>query len=250
MNLWHMKYVFIAALFIFVLLTACGEKSVHYGPYAIGRDETWYPLQLGTQGENLTAFSTAVVQEIAKSEQIPLQLLNISWGQLLDALNKGEVGGVLTSLKPDTVSTHEYVFSNPLISLGPVLIVPKTSEATKLEDMNDKIVGVYQFDQSVLLVQQYPAIVIKSYQNKPSALEELVEGKIDGVLMSILDAQALVPYIFPDQLKIVTPPLDDAGIRLITLKDRHSSLTKYFNRGLKKMHTSGSYDTLRLNYQL
>ncbi len=61
------------------------------------------------------------------------------------------------------------------------------SQETSLNQMKGKIIGMSQFDESVLIAQQYP-VIIKLYQEMPAALEDLVQGRIDGLLMTALDA--------------------------------------------------------------
>ncbi len=163
----------------------------------------------------------------------------------------GRWGGILTPLSPNVITKDKYSFSEPLIEIGPVLVVPANSPANSLADLNnDSIIAVYQFDESTLIAQQYPTLIIRQYQSKPQILEELAAGKVDAVLIPVLDARTLVPSIYPNQLKIIDGPLNQKAIRLVTLKDKNSSLIKYFNRGIKKLHSSGAYQQLLHTYSL
>jgi polar amino acid transport system substrate-binding protein len=198
---------------VFLLLTVfgCGKKSLDYGPYSIGRDETWFPLQIGLRGPSLIGFTNAMIQEIAASEDVPLTIVDTNWAQLFQGLEEGEVAGIFTSLSPNTISNEKYSFSDPFLLLGPVLVVPIESSATSLTDLEGKVVAVNKFDESVLLVQRYPSIIIKLYENQAIALENLVEGQYDGLLIPVLDAQDLVPQHHASQLKIVTEPTNNNG---------------------------------------
>jgi ABC-type amino acid transport substrate-binding protein len=237
--------------FLFLIwLAGCGKAGLDFGPYSIGRDMSWFPLTLYQQLPNLNAFTNALVQEIAKVEDVPLHIYNIDWGQLFQILEEGEVAGIFTSLSPNVITKEKYTFSAPFLALGPVLIVPYESKATSLADLEGKIVSVNQFDETSLMVQQYPSIIIRLYQNRATALETLANGEVDAVLMSILDAQALVFQLYREKLKIVTGPLNNKALRLITLKDKHDSLIRHFNQGLETLLSSGKYDFLRHHYQL
>jgi ABC-type amino acid transport substrate-binding protein len=134
--------------------------------------------------------------------------------------------------------------------LGPVLIVSASSQAASLSDLGGRIVAVNQFDESVLIVQKYPSIVIQLYENKSSALESLKNGEVDGVLMPVLDAKSLLDSLYLGEFKIVTPPLNNKALRLITLKGKNHALIRSFNRGLKKVIKSGVYQQLRQTYEL
>lgn len=232
------------------LFTSCGQKTIHYGPYSIGRDQSWFPLSIGQHTPNLNAFTNALVQEIAETEDVPLHLVNINWVQLFQTLEQEEVAGIFTSLSPNVITQNKYTFSDPFLLLGPVLVVPYESEVTSLDEMEGKIVAINQFDDSILIVQKYPSIIIRLYQNMPTALEDLNSGKIDGVLMGNLDAHALVPHLYSYELKIATEPLNDKALRLITLKGKNQKLMKAFNRGLKKVFKTSNYTELREHFKL
>lgn len=233
-----------------VFLVGC-EKQPSLGKYSIGRDPSWFPLQLDQQFfPNITAFTTVLVQKISKVEEVPLTVIDLSWAQLFQSLEEEEVAGIFTSLPPTPITTDKYTFSDPFLWLGPVLVVKKGAPVTSLLDLEGKIVGVNQFSESVLIVQEYPSILIKLYENMPTALEDLVEGKIDGVLLETLEAHALIPNLYPDSLKIVTAPLNDKGLRLITLKGKNEALIRHFNAGLKKLRHSSNYADIRETYGL
>jgi polar amino acid transport system substrate-binding protein len=241
---------FLIFVILLVACIGCGKKKVDYGPYTIGRDLSWFPLQIGMRGPNLNAFTNALTKAIARVEKVPLQIVNTSWVQLFQSLEEGRVAGVFTSIAPNAITLDKYTFSDPFLPLGPVLILPYDSENSSLEDLEGKIVSVYQFDDSVLIAQRYPSILIRLYQNKPTVLESLNNGEIDGVLMPILDAQSLVPSLYPSQLKIATPPLNNKALRLITLKDSNQALIKHFNQGLDKIISSGKYQKMLHTFQL
>ncbi len=240
----------ILLIILLLALPGCGKKTAHYGSWSIGRDPTWFPVQIELLIPNLNGFTNALVDEIATTEDVPLQLINFEWGQLFNALDAGEVAGIFTALSPNLIAQEKYSFSEPFLLLGPVLVVPENSEATSLEDLEGKIVSVNQYDESVLLVQKYPSIVIKLYQQKPKVLEELKDGTIDAVLMPVLDAQALVSHVYPGHLKIASAPLNNKGLRLVTQKGKNQSLIKHFNSGLNHARSSGKYDELRKKFQL
>lgn len=236
---------------LFLIFAGCGKQGLDYGPYSIGRDDTWFPLELGPRSALLTAFTDALVQEIASTEGVPLQIVDIPWGQLFEALDNEIVAGVFSTLCPNKITLEKFNFSSPILLLGPVLVVRSDSTITSLADLNDeKIVAVNQFDESVLVAQRYPLLFIELYSNESEVLTKLAKNEIDGVLMPVLDAERLLPALYPGQLKIVTQPLNNKALRLITLKNSHRSLMTNFNRGLKKALQSSRYTTLKKNFSV
>ena len=171
---------------VFLFVGCSQEKPLNYGPYSIGRDPSWFPLQPEELTPNLTAFSTSLIKKIAQEEQIPLRIVSVDWVQLYSSLEKKEVGGIFSALSPNLLSQERYSFSDPFLLLGPVLIVPTTSPVTSLADLDGKIVGVNQYDDSVLIVQRYPSIIIKLYESMPGILEDLNLGIVDAAVIADL----------------------------------------------------------------
>lgn len=231
-----------------LVFAGCSDQVKGKKAHFIGRDPTWYAIHEEVSPPDLTAFTNALVEQIAKTEHIELDLVNVGSAQLFQPLELEEVGGVLSVIEPDVVSKGKYSFSDPLLLLGPVLVVREDSEAHSLEDLSGKIVAVNQYDESVLIAQSYPSLVIALYQSKAEALTQLKEGGYDGVLISNIQAQSLVNHFYPSALKIVTKPLSNKGIRLVTLKERNKSLINHFNHGLAALIKSGEYRGLMKSF--
>ncbi|MCH9611501.1 MAG: L-cystine-binding protein FliY [Chlamydiales bacterium] len=234
--------------YLLLLLTACSE--VKTGPYSIGRDQTWFPLNLGQRTANVTAFSTALIQEIAKEESVPLEIYNVSWNQLFASLNEKEYAGVLTSLPPNSENEDRFSFSDPFLYLGPVLVVRQNSDVHSLKEMEGKMIGTSQYDDSVILLQRDPKILIELYSNLATGLDDLASGRIDGLLLPTLEAHAVIPARFPGVLKIATPPLTDKALRLATLHGENENLISHFNKGLRKVQSKGRYQALREKFSI
>jgi ABC-type amino acid transport substrate-binding protein len=213
-------------------------------------DTTWFPLQLDSKTVPLTAFTTALVQEISRITSYALEVVPVDWPQLFQNLQEGHVSGIFSSLTPGLLAERQYAFSEPIVALGPVLIVREGSEAHTLLSLYGKIVAVYQYDESILVAQEFPSVIIQLYQNMPSILEDLQEGRVDGVLMPVLEAQSLVTHLYSGQLRIVSEPLNNKAIRLITCKNNSHFLLSHFNKGLQKVRQKGIYTALWKKYRL
>lgn len=238
-------------LLFLVALCGCKNYRENEWKYAIGRDPSWYPLQqLGYTAVELIGFTNALIAEIAKEERVPLQIVDVNWSSLSQGLEEKKYAAIFSSLSPNYISENQYSFSDPIICLGPVLIVPINSQIRALDDLSGKIVGVSQFNDSVGIVQKYPSIIINQYQNIPDALDDLVTGKIDAVLLAELQALDLIPSQYANTLKIVSDPLNEKALRILTQKNSNQNLIKHINIGLQKLKSSGRYSELRKQFEL
>ncbi|MCC5831515.1 MAG: transporter substrate-binding domain-containing protein [Chlamydiales bacterium] len=237
-----MKRILLCLLVFFV---SCGTTKPKLGPYSIGRDPTWFPLELGEMAVNITGFTNALVQELRRAEGKNFRVVDIGWIQLFQGLEEEDYAGVFTSLDPNPITENSYSFSDPFLYLGPVLVLPVDSDLQSLLDLEGTIVGAYKYDESILILQSYPSILIETYQQFTDALQAIVDGRLEGALVPNLVAGSLIPALFADRLKIATEPLSNKGLRLVTLKNKHIELIESFNRGLEKFREDGTYIELR-----
>jgi len=246
------KILIIISLILSLFLFVAGCKGAsRVNTYVIGRDPTWYPLDLMGKQNNVYGFSTDLFQAVAKIENLLLQLDSTGWNQIIPGLKSGTFDGALTSMTPTPMNEADYDFSEPFLSLGPVLIVKNVSPYHSLEDLSEKIVGVSTFNNSdELIVQKVGTIVIKPYENLSLALQDLSQGKIDGAVMGKVIAETYLKDLYRGQLRIATPPLNKKGLRLMVLHRQEIELIEAFNRGLEQIKRDGTYRQLLEKWNL
>jgi polar amino acid transport system substrate-binding protein len=249
-GLWR----WVAILGLLALIGCHSGSSAKQTAYRIGRDPTWYPVDFDGQETRIAAFSDELTDAIGRAENFDAAFFPLTWELIPVVLRSGRADGVLSALPPLPQYRELYDFSDVYLYIGPVLVVPHQSQANSLEDLKGKIIGVPGGSSAMLLVAKMPGILIRDYMNMGLALEDLARGEIDGVVMPALQAYAYVRDFFSNRLRIATPPLTDAGLRLLVSRGTHPELLRAFNEGLKESHEDGTYDQLqekwRLNLQM
>lgn len=243
-------FVIPALLFSFCtfFLTGCGDNN--NGSYKIGVDPLWYPLDFKGQENNVMGFSSELLTEISKDEKLYLSLLNTNWDSLFQGLRAGTYDAILSSLPPYNFNLKQYEFSDLYLPLGPVLILPSSSKFNSLEKMNGLDVGVIAGSSSTLILETYPGIQIQTYGSAAALINDLLMGYIDGALLPILIAESFTRGSFTDSIQIVSKPLNNEGLRVLTLKGKSPKLLKYFNKGLEHLEKTDKYDKLLKKWQL
>lgn len=230
------------------VLCACGSSSKK--PYEIAVDPLWYPLELMGREKGVLGFSTDLLKEISQEESIQFSLLSTNWDSLMEGLSKKNYQGILSSLYPYDFNEKIYRFSHLYLKTGPVLVVPLQSPFNAFSKLGGKEVGVITGSPSVLIVEKYPEILIRSYDTIPHLLNDLAAGHLDGAVIPILAAEGYVQDLYKNQLQIVTPPLNEEGLRLITLKSENPTLIEKFNEGLAKLEENKRYNALLIKWGL
>lgn len=249
---WAILSVVLLVVIILAVMRACSADVLwNMHVFRIARDKTWYPIQLFDKERNMLAFSDDLLTAIARQEKLSFELLSVGTENLFLGLDLGNYDGIFTSLAPDPKTREKYLFSDPFYRIGPVLIVPYASNVASVSDMEGKIIGVRTGSSLVFNIQQYPNILIRSYDNVLLAFMDLEKNVIDGVILDGLTAYIYTSGIFDKRLKIATGPLTDVGLRLIA---KHSPLSQqlieHFNTGLKEIQANGIYTELVLKWGL
>jgi polar amino acid transport system substrate-binding protein len=236
-----LKYFWFAILCI--IATSCGGGS-QKTPYRVGVDTTWYPLLLDGKESNLTAFSTELLQEIGKKEEVSFSKVIVSWDVLLEGLKKGEYNAILFSKPPYNFNQQTFDFSDLYLKTGPVLVVSTSFDFKSMDKLSGKEIAVMPDSTGTIILEKYPGILIRNYDSIAKALNDVNSGEIDGAIIDVLMATSYCQDLYQGKLRIVTEPLNDAGLRLITLHNRAPELIEAFNDGLEKLKASKEYEKL------
>lgn len=228
-------------LSICITFVGCHSKQK---VYTIGIDPSWFPLDLRGRGAHFFAFSHDLLEEIARLEKVQFSQVIRSWDNLDDGLKKNQYDAILASIYPHIFEKERYSFSDLYIRTGPVLVVKREEKLGVDTQKTTAEIGVYSKENQALLIGLYPEATIRTYPTLPSLWDSLLKGLINAGGMDYFTAKFYVNDLYKEEIEIMTPPLNEAGLRLITLHAEHQELIEVFNRGLKTARKLGTYDKL------
>lgn len=234
---------------LFLLLVACSSGSGQ-PVYQVGRDPTWWPLDLYGRESAVRGFSDELLRAIAEKEKIQIVLYSAGGESLMLGLNREWANGVLSSLDPIPQTESVYDFSTPYLLVGPVLVVAEDSPVAGLSDLSNSLVAVVNATPLIPELAQIPYLLMRPFPNVATALEAVNGGAVAGAIVESLQAYTYLADLYKDKLKVVTAPLDNMGLRLIVLKGKSRDLMHAFEKGLHKSIENGTYATLAEKWQL
>lgn len=239
--------------FLWLVVRACSsngiaEKSI----YQIGRDSTWYPLDLRGKEKAMVGFSNDLIAEIGKIQNFKAIIFEVGPNALFDGLYISNYDAVLSSLTPNSMNRNMHAFSEPFYLVGPVLIVRKNSDIHSMNDLaGGKILGIASGALQQYDIPEPPDVVIIPYNTSATAMEKLDQNIIDGVLVDALRAYVWTEGFYSSRMKVVTPPLTTRGLRLIAKNNLPNiKWIDQFNAGLKELKENGVYRTLLKKWDL
>lgn len=244
-------------LLLLIFFRQCSAKPVgHSNVYYVARNTNWYPLQLMGKDYDFLGFTDDLLHELGKELNLHFEIIDTGPDTMMEGLNSAVYDAAFTSMRPTANNQEQYLFSRPIFELGPVLVVRENSNIRSLAEMEGMTISVPYSAFNI-----YNAIasnlspnlnyIIISYDSPNKALDSLVANTTDGVIMDVLPAYSFAEGFYRNKVKIVTLPLNNEGIRIIT---RHGpiyeKLIQQIDETLAKFEKNGTYDQFLKKWSL
>lgn len=184
----------------------------------IGYDPNWYPFDFEKQTSYVNGYTENLLIEMASSTGRQFELITANWDTLFDGLGERKYDAVLSTMAPYAYHLAKYDFSENILTLGPVLIIPYKGEKRTLDELEGECIGIMTNDPATYLIEKHPSIILRSYDSAPNLLNALVKGDIQGAILNHLPAASYVRDLYRNILEIVGVPLTKDGLHFVTRK--------------------------------
>ncbi len=219
--------------------------------YKVGTDAAYPPFEF-LDGDNIVGFDIDILNAAADAAGIKLEIEHTGWDPLFNGIDNGSIDMGISSITITEDRKLKYDFSNPYFEAHQLIMVKEDSDVTSLQDLAGKNIGVQTATTGNFVVQDafgetYKGI--KGYDDTPSAVDDLLLGRLDAVVVDNGVLQEYLKVVEKDGFKLVTDPafeLEEYGI--IVKKDRDDGLIDKINEGLKIIKDNGQYDEIYQKY--
>jgi polar amino acid transport system substrate-binding protein len=238
-------FLLIAVIALSVIFVGCKKKEE--AVITVATDATWPPMEYVDANKNIVGFDIDLLNQAAKEGGFTVKFQNTAWDGIFAGLANGNYDAVISSVTITDERKKTMDFSVPYINAGQVLIVSSsTSGVTTLADLKGKAVGAQIGTTGAFEVEKVAGVELKTYDELGLAIEDLVNGRIAGVVADTPIAAdfALQNDSYKGKLKIVGEPFTDEYYGVAVKKGNKAVLDK-INAGLKKVLDSGEEEKLK-----
>lgn len=242
--------VFSCCFLSMFLLKGCSKTFQKEKTYIVAYDPTWFPLEVSQAIHQISAFSQNLLVKIGDQQELRFRARESQWDSMRRRIHIDEYQAMLTGLTPSHANQGRYVFSEPYLHLGQVLLVPEEASITKIEDIQNSVIGAARNRPRDLSYIPSPTTPVYLYDSSQEATEQMLSGRVTAVIMNGMRANAYVRGLYKGKVK-VAQHLSDESLRLVVLKGGdYGFLIEEFNKGLEALRQENSYTELLEKWEL
>lgn len=234
------KVLFIVLSLMLLTGTAfAAEKTIVFAT-----DATWPPMEFVDANKAIVGFSIDYMTKAGELAGFKPEFKAVAWDGIFAGLAGGQYDAICSSVSITEERKKSMDFSVPYFKVRQALVVKKDSTAKSLQDMVGKKVGSQISTTGTFAVQAVKGVESKTYDEVGLAIEDLFNGRIDGVVCDdpVAANYALANDKYKDTLKIAAViESGEAEYYGIAVNKGNKEVLDLVNKGIEAVKKSG-YD--------
>ncbi|MBW1711269.1 MAG: basic amino acid ABC transporter substrate-binding protein [Deltaproteobacteria bacterium] len=205
-------------------------------------DATWPPMEFVDANKQIVGFSIDYMNAAGKEAGFTPVFKSVAWDGIFAGLGAGKYDAICSSVSITEERKKVMDFSVPYYKVRQALVVRNESKAKKLEDMKGKKVGTQISTTGTFAVKKVKGIVSKTYDEIGLAIEDLFNGRIEGVVCDdpVAAQYALTNEKYKNALKIsAVIETGDVEYYGIAVKKGNKEVLNLINKGIKAVQAKG-----------
>jgi polar amino acid transport system substrate-binding protein len=223
------------------------EETGEIPTFVIATDATWPPMEyVDESSKEIVGFDVDLMKEIAKAGNFEAVFKNTAWDGIFAGLAADKYDAVMSSVTITEERKEQMDFSKPYINAGQILVVPKSTKGVStLEDMKGKTVAAQIGTTGSFEIEKVEGVKMKTYDEIGLAFEDLINGRIHGVVADTPVAAlfALQNEDYKDKLKIVGDQFTEEYYGIAVNKG-NTEVLDLINKGLDGVLGTAAYEKI------
>ncbi len=212
-----------------------------------GTDATFPPMEYEDENKQIIGYDIELGQELASEMNAEIEYVNIPWDELFTSLEERKIDMVIAAVTITDERKQKYIFSDPYLNAGQVVITKKTdTEIKSPQDLSGKKVGVQKGTTNEEEAAKYTSdnLVIR-YDDFIDAGKDLIAGKVDAIFSDLQGAKGIITT--NPELKIASDPFTEEYYGIVFRPDQ-TELRDQINTALTSLRQKGILNNLKERY--
>lgn len=231
-------------LTILGLIGCVGKHPLSEDTLIMGTSLDYPPFEYSELGQ-AKGMDIEIAREIAHEMGYRLEIRDMGFEGLFGALNAGTIDFIMAGLSWTEERARNVDFSDPYFKAeSSLVLLVKKGNVSGVKTLEGKRIGAQQGSVMEASLMNQGDVEVLALSRNPQLIEELKLGRIDGVLIEKLQAEAYMKAN-GDALEIAPFPYSLGNADVCAVFKKGSHLRDRFNQALKKLEESKKLDSIR-----
>ena len=205
----------------------------------------YFPPYEYYEGEKIIGIDAEIAQAIADKLGLELKIEDMEFDSIITAVQQGKADMGLAGMTVTEDRLENVNFSDTYAHASQVVIVTNDSEIATVDDLANKTVGVQLGTTGDIYAEDIEGVTLERYNKGFEAVQSLLTGKIDAVIIDEQPAKAFVSQ--NEGIKILEEKFTDEDYAAAIAKD-NTELVEAVNKALASLKSSGKLDEIVAKY--
>ena len=142
------------------------------------------PYAFYSKGKDLIGFESEIITAVANRLGRKAEFVQNDWNGLIPGLQRGLYDCVIAGIEITPDKADQVTFSVPYYFTFEQFVGRRGSSAiTSLEELHSRNVGTLDQTAALRMLDETPGVIVKTYDQELSAYQDIVNGRLFGVLL-------------------------------------------------------------------
>jgi polar amino acid transport system substrate-binding protein len=226
-----------------LLLSAC-QSAPQAAKVRVATNAEFAPFEfVDEKTKEVSGFDIELIQAIARKENFQVEIINTGFDAMLAGLGQCQYDSAIAAISITAERAKQMSFTDPYTVAGQTVVVRKgNKDITGPDSLAKKTIGAQIGTTGADEVSKIAGTNLKTYDNYQFAMQDLINGQIDAVVVDNPIADAFVAKN-ADTLEIVGSVFTSENYG-IAVCNKNPELLKKMNEGLAALKADGSLKKL------
>ncbi len=238
------KSLFFAALMVFSVSSAFAAPK----KLVVAHDATWPPMEYIDANKQIVGYSVDYIDALAKELGVEVEHKNVSWDGIFAGLDAKRYDVIASSVTITDERKKNMTFTEPYYEVKQAVLVPKDSPIKGYADLSGKTLGAQMGTTGFFAVKRVEKANGKPFDDITLAVEDLYNGRLDGVVCDEPVAADFAtnkePYSTKFKVAFIIDSAEKEYYGFVVAKE-NTELCEFLNKGIKQVKEKGIEAQLR-----
>ena len=238
--------VLLSTVMCIAALTACGNKGTK-DVLVVGTNAAFPPFEYVGDDGKPDGFDIALIKAIGEKLGMEIEVQDMEFESLVTAIGS-KIDAAIAGMTIDEERLKSVDFSDPYYDAIQYVIVLKDSEIKGADDLKNKTIGVQLATTGNNMADEIEGAVVKSYNKGVDAVNDLINGRVDCVIIDKNPAMVFTGK-FADKLVAIDGAEFEFEVEQYAIAlPKGSDMVEKVNQALADLKEDGTFDALVAQY--